>query len=66
MTTDELTVEQVAGLTGWAQSTVRKHADALGARRKGARKLLFTEEAVRAGLIQLRKHNHLIPIAEMQ
>lgn len=63
MPTDELTVQDVAELTGWAQSTVRKHADALGARRKGARKLLFTEDAVRAGLAQLKKHNALVPLA---
>lgn len=58
----ELTANDVAELTGLAASTVRKHAKALGAVRKGARKFLFTEEKVREGLIALRLRNNLLSV----
>ncbi len=61
--TTELTVRKVAQLTGWAESTVRKHAVALGGKRKGARKFVFTDEALRAGLEQLGKPNDLLSSA---
>ena len=62
MNDQPLSVADVARLLGWAESTVRKHAAALGAKRKGARKWQFTEAGVRAGVAQLRIPNDLQPL----
>lgn len=63
MENTELTTNDVARLTGLGESTVRKHAAALGGVRKGARRLLFTEDKVREGLAKLRLPNELVSLS---